>query len=39
MSVPDAGSAKLYAEALLPGGVVLRVFGNGGNPATGGTLV
>ena len=39
MSAPDPGGAKLYAEVLLPGGVVLRVFGNGGNPAAGGALV
>ena len=39
MSAPDPGSARLYAEVQLPGGVVLRVYGNGGNPATGGTLV
>ena len=39
MNVPDPGSVRLYAEVQFPGGVVLRVFGNGGNPAAGGTLV
>lgn len=38
-SAPDPDRARLYAEVQLPGGVVLRVFGNGGNPVAGGTLV